>query len=178
MHCSARYFNVFSGGSNLSSVVSLAARLRASLLLAVLCATPAAARAEWSVDQSGDCVLESGETSLFDGYQDTTVKLSISDTGLLVITESNIDPGFDDMGLAVDGGGFLPADSVVDERHVLFSKDSDAIMEKFMRGRKVNVYLRFWPSYPVTQRYEVAFSLIGFTRAYRDYKQCRGKAPA
>ena len=160
------------------SVVSLSESLRALLLLAMLCATPAAARAEWSVDQYGDCVLESGEISLFDGYQDTTVKLGITDAGLRVITESNIDPGFDDIGLAVDGGDFLPADSVVDERHVLFDKDNEAIMEKFMRGRKVKVYLRFWPSYPATQRYEAAFSLMGFTRAYRDYERCREKPPA
>lgn len=162
----------------MSSVVSLSELLRALLLLAMLCATPAAARAEWSVDQSDGCVLESGETSLFDGYQDTTVKLGISDKGLLVRTESNIDPGFDDIGLAVDGGDFLPADTVVDERHVLFGKDSEAIMEKFMRGRKVKVYLRFWPSYPATQRYEAGFSLMGFTRAYRDYTQCRENPPA
>ena len=106
------------------------------------------------------------------------MKLSISDKGLLVRTESNIDPGFDDLGLAVDGGDFLPADTVVDERHVLFGKDSEAIMEKFMRGRKVKVYLRFWPSYPATQRYEAGFSLMGFTRAYRDYTQCRENPPA
>ena len=106
------------------------------------------------------------------------MKLSISDKGLLVRTESNIDPGFDDVGLAVDGADFLPADTVVDERHVLFSKDSDAIVEQFVRGRVVKVYLRFWPSYPATQRYEASFSLIGFTRAYRDYTQCRDTPPA
>ena len=106
------------------------------------------------------------------------MKLSITDAGLLVRTESNIDPGFEDVGLAVDGGSFMPATTVVDEQHVLFSKHSDTIMEQFVRGRVVKVYLRFWPSYPATQRYEASFSLIGFTRAYKEFKQCRGKLPS
>lgn len=156
----------------------LTALLRGPLLLAVLTAASASARAEWTVDQTGGCVLQSEEISLFDGYQDTTLKLSVTDTGLMVITESNIDPGFDDLGLAVDGGELLPADSVVEELQILFSKDSDTIIEKFVRGRSVKVYLRFWPSYPATQRYEAGFSLIGFTRAYNDYKQCLRKTPA
>ena len=153
-------------------------RIARTVLLTALCLAAAAARAEWIVGQSGGCVLETGETSIFDGYQDTRLKLSLTNDGLLIRTKSNIDPGFEDLGLAVDGGEFIPADTVVDEQHVLFSGDSSTITGQFVRGRSVKVYLRFWPTYPATRRYEANFSLIGFTRAYNDYKKCRDKSPA
>ena len=115
------------------------------------------------------------EISLFDGYSDTRVRLSVTDGALRVKTESNIDPGFNDLGLAVDGKTFMPADSVVDEKDVLFSSDIDAVIDQFIRGNSVTVYLRFWPTYPATQRSEARFSLAGFTRAYNDYRACIGK---
>jgi hypothetical protein len=94
---------------------------------------------------------------------------------LRVKTESNIDVSFNDVGLAVDGKEFIAADGVADEKQVLFQSSADAIIEQFIRGRSVTVYLRFWPSYPATQRYQARFSLIGFTRAYNDYKICSDK---
>ena len=149
-----------------------------TVLLTVLCAAAATTRAEWTVGQTDGCVLETGKISIFDGYQDTRLKLSLTDAGLLVRTESNIDLSFDDVGLAVDGGDFIPADAVVDEQQVLFSKDSNTIIGQFMRGGSVKLYLRFWPTYPATQRYEASFSLIGFTRAHNNYRKCHDKSPA
>ena len=58
------------------------------------------------------------------------------------------------------------------------SKDSNTIIGQFMRGGSVKLYLRFWPTYPATQRYEASFSLIGFTRAHNDYRKCHDKSPA
>jgi hypothetical protein len=117
-------------------------------------------------------VLETGEISLFDGYQDTRLRLSVANGELRVKTESNIDFSFNDVGLAVDGHDFIAADTVVDERQVLFSSSLDVVIEQFIRGRSVTVYLRFWPSYPATQRYAARFSLMGFARAYNDYTAC------
>lgn len=153
-------------------------RVSRTVLLTVLCAAAATTRAEWTVGQTGGCVLETSKISIFDGYQDTRLKLSLTDAGLLVRTESNIDLSFADVGLAVDGGDFIPADAVVDEQQVLFSKDSNTITGQFMRGGSVKLYLRFWPTYPATQRYEASFSLIGFTRAHNNYRKCHDKSPA
>lgn len=150
--------------------------------LAVLCCVPLAAQAGWSVGDAAPgrvgCVLETQEISLFDGYQDTRLRLRVSGEGLRVETESNIDFGFDDVGLAVDGQDFIPADAVADEKDVLFSSGIEAVIGQFIRGRSVTVYLRFWPSYPATQRYGARFSLMGFTRAYNEYQACRAKPPA
>jgi hypothetical protein len=118
------------------------------------------------------CTLVTEEIKLFDGYQDTRLRLSVANGELRVKTESNIDIGFNDVGLSVDGKEFIAADGVADEKQVLFKSSADAVIEQFIRGHSVTVYLRFWPSYPATQRYQARFSLIGFTRAYNDYKVC------
>ena len=150
-------------------------------MVAVLFAGSFAAHAGWSVVEAGPgragCALETGEITLFDGYADTRLRLSVADGSVRVRTESNIDAGFDDLGLAVDGRDFIPADDVVDEKDVLFSSGTDALIEQFIRGRAVTLYLRFWPTYPATQRYEVRVSLSGFTRAYNEYQACRSKLP-
>ena len=121
------------------------------------------------------CILETEEISLFDGYQDTRLRLSLGDGALRVKTDSNIDLSFNDIGLAVDGKDFIAADAVVDEKDVLFSSGTGTVIDQFIRGRAVTVYLRFWPTYPATERYEARFSLTGFTRAYNDYRECRSK---
>ena len=151
-------------------------------LLATLMVAPCAVHAGWTVadDVPGKtgCVLETEEITLFDGYADTRLRLSVADGVLRARTESNIDFSFDDVGLAVDGREFIPADAVVDEKDVLFSSDMETLIDQFIRGRAVTVYLRFWPTYPATQRYETRISLAGFTRAYRDYQACRSKLPS
>jgi hypothetical protein len=64
---------------------------------------------------------------------------------------------------------------VVDEKNVLFSSATGVVIDQFIHGRVVTLYLRFWPTYPATQRYEARISLAGFTRAYKDYQACRSK---
>jgi len=167
------------GGRILPGVVSQASVWRGVLMFAALCVASHVARAAWFAGEAGPgmsgCFLETEESSLFDGYQDTLLQLSVAGGELRVKTESNIDLGFNDVGLAVDGRDFIPADAVVDEMHVLFSSGIEAVLEQFIRGHSVTVYLRFWPSYPATQRYEARFSLVGFTRAYNNYMACRTK---
>ena len=153
--------------------------LKGALMFAALCITPHATRAAWFSDDKEPgitgCILETEDISLFDGYQETRLRLSVADGKLLVKTESNIDLSFSDVGLAVDGKNFIPADGVTDEKHVLFVSDTDAMFEQFIRGRTVTVHLRFWPTYPATQSYKARFSLMGFTRAYNNYKECLNK---
>lgn len=152
------------------------------LMFVALAIVPHGTRAGWSVGDAPPgmkgCRLETQEISLFDGYADTRVRLSVADGALRVKTESNIDPGFNDLGLVVDGKSFVSADAVVDEKDLLFQSDINAVIDQFIRGNSVTVYLRFWPTYPATQRYEARFSLAGFTRAYNDYMACNGKKPS
>ncbi len=166
----------------MSGVFSLDTVWHRVLMFTALCIASLAANAKWSAGDTAPgitgCALETWEISLFDGYQDTRLRLSVADGEIRVKTESNIDLSFSDVGLAVDGKDFIPADAVVDETHVLFSSNTEGLLEQFIRGHSVTVYLRFWPSYPATQRYEARFSLMGFTRAHNTYKACRSKTPS
>lgn len=160
-------------------VIPLKVAWRKTLLVVTLFTVSFAAHAGWSVADAGPgttgCVLETEEVSLFDGYTDTRLRLRVVGEAVRVATESNIDAGFDDLGLVVDGKDFIHADAVVDEKDVLFSSDIAALIDQFIRGRAVTLYLRFWPTYPATQRYAVRISLVGFTRAYNEYQACRSK---
>lgn len=161
-------------------------RISGNGTLALVCCTifmaaATSARAGWTLQQgsakSPGCTLESGSTSMNDGYQDTRVRLSINNQRLLVMTESNIDSSFADLDLQVDGRAAIPADTVADEQNVLFTSDITSIVEQFRKGNSVTVRLRFWPSYPATQRYPVRFSLMGFTRAWNEYLGCGDRNP-
>lgn len=158
-------------------------RISGSSILGLICcmafmATPPAAQADWSIHpgtaNNPGCELETAKITLHDGYQDTRIRLNINDQRLLVITESNIDIGSGDAGLQVDGKAMIPPDTVVDEQNVEFSSNIATIVEQFRKGNTVRVHLRFWPSYPATQRYGAVFSLAGFTRAWDKYQACRG----
>jgi len=143
---------------------------------ALLMVPAGAVHADWTVLQAtagnSGCVLETDEITIHDGYQDTRVKLNIDVKRLLVITHSNIDTGFDDIDLQVDGRASIPADAAIDETNLRFSADITTIIEQFRKGNKVRVSLRFWPSYPATQRFEAVFSLTGFTRAWNEARHC------
>jgi hypothetical protein len=166
----------------MSELILLDHAWRSALFFVALSAVSVTVQAGWSLTDTvpgkAGCVLETEEIDLFDGYADTRLRLSVADGTVRVMTESNIDVGFDDVGLAVDGKDFIPADAVVDEKNILFSSGIETMIGQFIRGRAVTLYLRFWPTYPATQRYETRISLAGFTRAYRDYQACRSKLPS
>lgn len=148
-----------------------------NICIIVLMLVPAAAVANWTVQPatagSHACALETANITVHDGYQDTWVRLNINAERLLVMTDSNIDAGFDDTGLQVDGKAVITDAAVVDEKILRFDTDMATIVEQFRKGNRVRIYLRFWPSYPATQRYEAMFSLAGFTRAWKDYTECK-----
>lgn len=148
-----------------------------NICIIVVLLVPAAAPANWTVYPatagSQGCVLETDNITVHDGYQDTWVRLNINDERLLVMTDSNIDAGFDDTGLQVDGKAVITGAAVVDEKDLRYGADMATIIEQFRKGGRVRIYLRFWPSYPATQRYEARFSLAGFTRAWSDYTECK-----
>ena len=129
--------------------------------------------AEWLLHESvSACVLETDEITWPDGYQDTSVRLNINEERLLVLTGSNVDMTFDDTALQVDGQAMMTAVSAVGEQNLRFDAGMPVLIEQFKKGNRVRIYMRFWPSYPATERFEIPFSLAGFTRAWNDYTAC------
>lgn len=146
--------------------------LRQVIMTGLLLAT-SAAQAEWLLhDSATACVLETNEITRPDGYQDTSVRLNINEQRLLVLTGSNVDTSFDDTALQVDGHAMMTAVAVEDEQNLRFDANMPALVEQFRKGNRVRIYMRFWPTYPATQRFEIGFSLAGFTRAWNDYMAC------
>jgi hypothetical protein len=145
-----------------------------AVMLAAVAAAPATA-ADWAVRPGTEstCILESPPESLSDGYQTTTARIRLDGKKVTVSSPSVFDPGFNDIGIAVDEDPMVPMDRLADPRTAVFESRYGALVEQFKRGLKARVQLRFWPTWPVTGTHSVTVSLIGFTRAYARMDECK-----
>lgn len=148
--------------------------------LLLLGALAAPALASWSVVRGPDpltgqdrCLIRSDTLTLYDGYGDTSVTLVGNGQQWVVVTGSEIDASFADLELVVDNDPPLKNGTVERNTRLVFAQDYSALQERFKAGRKVTVYLRFWPTWPATQRFAAEFSLKGFTRTLASLPNCR-----
>jgi hypothetical protein len=143
----------------------------------MLCMIPMTINADWKIWNppgiSKGCVLETEDARMSDGYSETKVKLRLMTDSLLIKTNSNVDLSFKDVGLRIDYHDFIAADDIVDEKNVIFRSDLDKIIAQFIKGLRVTLYMRYWPTYPATDNYQTNFSLLGFTKAYNEYLSCK-----
>lgn len=153
--------------------------VRVAVLALLALAEPVAAE-EWSLktvprtDGPGTrCVLESARQSLSDGYQDTMAYVTVDGRSVAVTSASNLDPGFSDIGLAVDQEPLVPMDRLAGMKTALFETKYGRLIELFKAGARLRVQLRFWPEWPATGTRSATFSLIGFTKAYGELAGCR-----
>jgi hypothetical protein len=142
----------------------------------MLLLSPMAVNADWKAlklpGNMNVCTLETENEKMPDGYSETKVKLRLTPDALVINTNSNIDLSFNDVGLVVDNKEFIPATDVRDEKNVVFSSDLDTIIQQFIKGLRVTLHIRYWPTYPTTNNFKISFSLIGFTKAYHEYESC------
>ena len=139
-----------------------------------------AKRLEWEVrhalETKGECVLESNKIDFFDGYDNTGLKFKVFDNGLYLLTKSNIDITFNDIGIQVGNNELLHADKVVELQGVLFKSKLPELLKQLQTSNNAKIQLRFWPSYPATTTYSKMVDLNGFQQAYDQYQACkRGK---
>lgn len=134
----------------------------------------------WTTDVAKDpltrqerCLLHSEVQTIQDGYGETPVSLVINNEAILVVTESQIDPGFGDLELIVDDRIPLKISKLANDKILVLADDRSTLIDQFKAGALVTVYLRFWPTWPVTQRFPVRISLKGFSKAYGDFEHCR-----
>jgi hypothetical protein len=64
-------------------------------------------------------------------------------------------------------------DSVVRDTNVVFETGALTLVEQFIAGSNATLQLRFWPTWPSTGPKTVEFSLIGFTKAHNQMKECQ-----
>lgn len=146
------------------------------VLLVSALLTNGAAAGEWSVsqdEQSRKCSLTAEKKTIYDGYQTAAVFLIVDDRSVKLRSESVLDPGFSDIGMKVDQKDFIPMDKLEKERVAVFETRREQLIEQFIRGREVEVRLRFWPTWPTTGTHTAKFSLLGFTKAFDQYSKCK-----
>ena len=138
-----------------------------------LLAAASTAEAAWTAAIKPDpltrqprCLLSSDPQVTSDGYDSTPVTLVFNGGGLLVVTESELDASFADLQLTVDKEPPLHSDQLARKKMgLIFDQDIPGLIQKLRAGRQATVYLRFWPTWPVTQSFPVTFSLAGFSKA-------------
>ena len=134
------------------------------------------AQENWEIDAAGlagACAMVTPVIVINDGHGETEVQLKLNREQMVVITDSNIDNSKQDLGLRVDNNPFIGITGLSGEMNVVFGKDQiDTIIDQFVPGRRVIIYLRFWPTWPETGIKEAEFSLIGFTKTLQSLSQC------
>lgn len=127
------------------------------------------------ITRQARCLLISEPTITPDGYDSTSVQLVFNGDRLLVVTDSEIDTSFADLQLVVDDKPPLRGDQLARKKMILvFDQNIPDLVQQLRAGRQVTVHLRFWPTWPATERFAVPFSLIGFSRAHDGFNQgCR-----
>lgn len=121
------------------------------------------------------CILESATQVFNDGQAETVAKLVYTGEALYAATQSNINLQYPGIGLQVDGLEQHPVDGVYMLKTAVFSKNVETIHQQFIHGIKAKVTLGFWPLIPQTKTYDIEFSLIGYTKAYHQYLECKKK---
>lgn len=157
------------------AVTRLVVRLVAGGCLAGGLASAAAENWEVSPAPRGGkktCLVVSSEQAVNDGYQLVKARVIVDGSTIVIRSDSVLDPGFADIGLAVARHPFIPADRVRDRKQAVFEKQYAEIVQLFKDGRDVRVQLRFWPTWPATGTHSVTFSLMGFTKAYGEAVKC------
>ena len=123
--------------------------------------------------QASGCLIESAELTINDGQATTPVKFIYNGKVFVVVTKSNIDLTYPDVGLQVDDYEQLPIDRTYKNTSVVFEDKADQIKEQFIKGYTAKLALGFWPSWPQGETIITEFSLIGFTEAYNELVACQ-----
>ena len=119
------------------------------------------------------CLVESAEIRIHDGQTETPVRFLYNGTAFLVTTESNIDLSYPNVGLQVDTHAPFAVERIHEDTNVIFASDAAQITAQFTRGLQAQLALGFWPTWPRGDTVVADFSLIGFTKALGEYRQCQ-----
>jgi len=138
----------------------------------------------WTVQRGLDgltgrdrCLLESKAETIHDGHDDIAIHLVLTADALLVVTESNIDLTYPGIGLQVDQLAPIQIDRLFKQTMVVFDREIATIIEQFIKGYRATVSLGFWPTWPKGETQSATFSLLGFTKAYHEFRACEENAP-
>lgn len=116
------------------------------------------------------CLLYSGKEPIFDGYDNSWIRLQITTDAVVVNANSNLDISYPGQGLRVDNGDLMPFNSGLLNKKTTYIKKAN--LASMLEGRTCTVSLGFWPTWPVTSTQQVSIDLAGFKHAYAALKAC------
>ena len=132
------------------------------------------------VTRQSRCLLGSEPVNTPAGHDDSTpVTLVFNGSSLLVLTHSELDSSFADLQLVVDKNPPIHSQKIERKTILIFDQNTPELIRQLREGRQITVYLRFWPTWPVTQTFPIHFSLAGFSKAHDALNQnCQSPASA
>jgi hypothetical protein len=123
--------------------------------------------------QSSTCLMESATHVIDDGQTETPVKLLYTGMELYAITKSNIDLSYPETGLQIDSHQRHPVDQLHNKNTALFTKKIKKIHTQLIYGKKAQLGLGFWPTWPRTHTRIIEFDLTGYTKVYKKFLKCK-----
>ncbi len=124
------------------------------------------------LSNKSQCLLTSVQKRFYDGYDNAKMSLQLSATALIIKTDSEIDLTYPEVGIYIDNNSVFLFDKVANKRYTLNRKNISELTALMKTGKKINIKLGFWPTWPQTKTSSVIFSLQSFGKALAALKAC------
>lgn len=111
------------------------------------------------------CALTQSVRSMPDGQGGTPLELILMRDQIRIATKSNIDITYPDDGLKIDGDPVVALDKVENESTAVIETDVTQIIERLRTARRMDVFLGFWPTWPVTETHRAVLKVDQFVKA-------------
>lgn len=118
------------------------------------------------------CALTQSVRSMSDGQGGTPLELILMRDQIRIATKSNIDITYPDDGLKIDGDPVVALDKVENESTAVIETDVAQIIQRLRTARRLDVFLGFWPTWPVTETHRQALKVDQFVKAEAMLAKC------
>lgn len=134
----------------------------------------------WSLDlaQAGSskshCVLQSQPQTLDDGQGKTTFKMMLDEAKIRFQTASNIDLSYPNTGIVITGKTtqHIALDGIEKETTAVIQKNLPAVLSALRNAQRMDVYLGFWPTWPMTETKRISITMNNFAQAEAALAAC------
>ena len=123
-------------------------------------------------DLEGRCELSYRRLLIEDGQGETPVNVIVTKDLVSFKTRSNIDLNYEGAGITIDGNPQLVIENLVNQTSISFKAHYQKLIGEMKKGEIARLTLGFWPTWPMTQTYDVNFELGKFSLGYEALMQC------
>lgn len=134
----------------------------------------------WSIDlkQAGKptahCVLLSEPQTLNDSQGMTTFKVMLDAAKIRFQTASNIDLSYPNTGVVISGKTTqrIGLDGLERDTTAIINKDMPTVLAALREANQMDVYLGFWPTWPMTETKRISIAINNFAQAEATLSAC------